>query len=1188
VITATLDTSLEILPYPGLRPFREDETHLYFGREQHRGELLKRLAITRFVAVIGTSGSGKSSLVRAGLLPDLLSGYLAGAGCDWVIVESTPGADPLGRLAAAFVTAGWATDATTLRTNSAHIVDLAGRHLTPGQHVLVLVDQFEELFRLKTSEDPAEDADEKAAFVRLLLNAGGQRMDVTAQNTCVHVVMAMRSEFLGRASVYRGLPEAIDQGQYLIPRLSRAQLRKAIESPARVAGGELEEALVQRLLNELGDDQDQLPVLQHALMRCWQFRHGQERIGLEAYDKSGQLASALSRDANEALAETRQALGARGEQIVERVFQALRETDVNGGQTRRPTAVEDLRELTGCTIDELTTALAPFRRRSFIVPAPDTRLDNSTLLDISHEALLRRWDTLRHWIDEDELARTRYVRLATRAAEEQGSEHPQYLVPPQLDLLLKFWAERNPSRVWALRHHKGYERAKAFLDESEQHRRARERQESDRQAEESRQKQALANADAKRRRAWALTALAAVIIVVGGLELRRTFEAQRRLQGLLLVAKSTSIPEANFGARLQLAVAAAQQLQDLESRQGLLKILFGAPRELEWGANIREPQSVVISPGDQSLFVVAGDRLRSIELPSGREILSMPLADYEGESPAPVLLASGEKLLMLNSSFVSVIDTKTLGVLSSPIANAGAVTAGPDGRHAAFLADDMVILCDLSRNCESSARYDVTRLNASDLELSADGESLVIIGETTSGSGQIALFDTTPWRERITREVEGVDSLAMRVDGQHVHLCTADLLRQYDAYDDTLDEQILRQFLPRAEACRFFGERTVTSHADGAIRVWDETGTLMTQITASAPVDCAWCMALGERTLVTAGDQIQVWDFTPYGQQSVDPGLVGFGRGNAYAFSEDALVALDSGAATPGPNLQFEDRMLLAVSDSLGLAAFFNSDTGEFTLAAVQPRQAPRPRWHHTIPSEPSRVIFSPDERHVAMVYRDESEQISTVIWNAANGAVVRQLTRRSAIAFAPAEEVLALGDENMAIVPLENGSERFGPGVRFESLDFVSAAFSPDGRRLALAVPGDQNSMVELFEWAGPTRIEGGLQHSAIVTSLSFNSDGQTLLTSTTEGTTHLWNLATQQEILRIPPQGGGSRAVFTPSGRIAILDESGLKVLSANPNDFLSEACRRIVRNLTPDEWELFVGSDVVTYQKTCPDRP
>ena len=476
MITEALDLVLEIQPYPGLRPFREDETHLYFGREQHRGELLKRLTATRFVAVIGTSGSGKSSLVRAGLLPDLVSGYLAGAGSDWVIVESRPGADPIGRLAAAFESAGWVTDASALRTDSSHILDLANRHLTPGQHVLVLVDQFEELFRLKTSEDPSDDADEKAAFVRLLLNAGGQRTDVTAQHPCVHVVMAMRSEFLGRASVYRGLPEAIDQGQYLIPRLSREQLRKAIESPARVASGELEEALVQRLLNELGDDQDQLPVLQHALMRCWQLRNGADRIGIEAYDRSGQLATALSLDANEALAETRTALGARGEQIVKRVFQALRETDVNGGQTRRPTAVDDLCELAGCWINELTTALAPFRRRSFVVPPPDTLLESSTLLDISHEALLRRWDMLRRWIDEDDLDRTRYVRLATRAAEEQGSERPQFLVPPQLDLLLKFWADRDPPMAWAVRHHKGYERAKAFLDESEKFRRKREQE----------------------------------------------------------------------------------------------------------------------------------------------------------------------------------------------------------------------------------------------------------------------------------------------------------------------------------------------------------------------------------------------------------------------------------------------------------------------------------------------------------------------------------------------------------------------------------------------------------------------------------------------------------------------------------------------------------------------------------------
>ncbi len=1210
MITETFELEVDIQPYPGLRPFREDETHLYFGREGHRGELLKRLTATRFVAVIGTSGSGKSSLVRAGLLPDLLSGYLAGSGSDWVMVESTPGADPLGRLAAALQNAGWTTDAAALRTNSSHIVDLAARHLVAGQHLLVLVDQFEELFRLKASDDPAEDADEKAAFVRLLLNAGGQRTDVTAQHPRVHVVMAMRSEFLGRASVYRGLPEAIDQGQYLIPRLSREQLRRAIEAPARVASGELEEALVQRLLNELGDDQDQLPVLQHALMRCWQFRDGAGRIGIEAYEKSGQLARALSIDANEALAETRSALGDRGVQIVTRAFQGLRETDVNGGQTRRPTTLQVLCELASCTLEELTTALAPFRRRSFVLPAMDTPLTTSTLIDISHEALLRRWDALRRWIDEDDLDRARYRRLATRAAEEHDSERPQYLVPPQLDMLVRFWADRNPPKAWAVRHHPGYEQAKAFLDESEKQRRAREREEADRQAEESRQKQALADAVAKRmstrRRALVGSVLAVAILAVGGFVLWSALVQGRRLQGLLFSAKSTSIPEANVGARLQLAVEAARQLQDLESRHELLKILFAAPRELDWGSDLKAARSVAISPGDQRLYAVAGDSLRSIELATGREIVAVPLSEYEGEDLDPFLMPSGDdKLLMLRDTFVSVLDAGTLRVLSSPIADASAFTAATDGRYAAFLAADAVILCDLSRNCESSPRYDVTHLSASDLELSPDGKYLVMIGRADTGGQQISFFETAPWKERKTRPVEGVDSLAMRVDRQHVHVCTAETLRQYDAYDDTLDERVVRQFNPTAESCRFFGERTVTSHADGAIRVWDATGALVTQMTASSRVDYSWWMALGERTLVTAGDRIQVWDFTPYGRQNLAVRLSDFVKDDAYAHGDGTLVALDSAAISAGPNLALGPGRLLALSQSLSHAIF--RVQGELVLAALDPSGPPRERWTWRLdPQRPSirQVLFSPDERHVAIT-SSGLEGPSTVILDAATGMQLRALKGKSAIFFAPTAELLTFEGPKLAIESIEKEAQRPGPVLQLEPATGgesegpppggdsqpatpTAVAFSRDGRRLALAVSRGQTSIVEFYEWPGLRRLGGGLQHSASVTGLSFRSDNLALVTSTTDETTHVWDVATQVETLRIPPPGPQrTTAAFTPSGRVAILQDGRLTLVSVDPDELLAEACRRVEKNLTPAQWVEIVGGDI-TPRKTCLDRP
>src|SRR5262249_16943924 len=151
----------------------------------------------------------------------------------------------------------------------------------------------------------------------------------------------------------------------------------------------------------------------------------------------------------------------------------------------------------------------------------------------------------------------RYVRLATRAAEEQDSERPQYLVPPQLDLLVKFWAERKPAKAWALRHHKGFERAKAFLDESDRHRRDLELEKANRLAEEPRQQKALADAIAKRaytrKRALAGSVLGVLIFIGGGFALRNAWQQKTRLESLLIGAKLYAVPEGNVEARLQLA-----------------------------------------------------------------------------------------------------------------------------------------------------------------------------------------------------------------------------------------------------------------------------------------------------------------------------------------------------------------------------------------------------------------------------------------------------------------------------------------------------------------------------------------------------------------------------------------------------------------------------------------------------------
>jgi tetratricopeptide (TPR) repeat protein/energy-coupling factor transporter ATP-binding protein EcfA2 len=491
-------------PFPGLRPFETDEYNLFFGREGQSDELLARLGRTRFLAVVGTSGSGKSSLIRAGLMPAIYGGLMpGGAGSAWRIAVMRPGHDPVGNLAQALsldeVLGSPEMDddveatiiETTLRRSTLGVVDAVRQaRLSDYDNVLVVVDQFEELFRFRSmrANDPGTE-DDASAFVKLLLEAAHQR-DVP-----LYIVLTMRSDFLGDCSQFQGLPEAVNEGQYLIPRLTRDERRDAITGPAAVGGAEMSPPLVNRLLNDVGDNPDQLPILQHALMRTWEHWAARatdgEPVGLEDYEAVGTMSDALSRHADEAFNELPDE---RSRRIAELVFKALTERGGDNREIRRPTRLRELCEIAEASDEEIEKVVEVFRRegRSFLMPPAGVRLDLDTVVDISHESLIRNWGRLKEWVrDEAEGARI-YRRLAEAATAYKAGEGG-LLDDVTLGWVLRWRNRYTPNRAWGMRYHPAYDDAISFLEESQAAReseaRERERQRRETVARERRERE---------------------------------------------------------------------------------------------------------------------------------------------------------------------------------------------------------------------------------------------------------------------------------------------------------------------------------------------------------------------------------------------------------------------------------------------------------------------------------------------------------------------------------------------------------------------------------------------------------------------------------------------------------------------------------------------------------------------------
>jgi energy-coupling factor transporter ATP-binding protein EcfA2 len=494
-------------PYPGLRPFQPHEAHLFFGRDEHVSDMFTLLENHRFLAVTGASGSGKSSLVRAGLLPRLRDeGLINQREGAWHFLILRPGKSPMDNLALAFHEAdplsGTALSQSPLHDDDPELTRvvlesgprgvstvLQNARMPAEDNVLILVDQFEEIFRFTDVVDHLRNTElqanqrlnEAAQFVSLLLNTARQ------SQRQIHVVLTMRTDFIGDCDRFEDLPQAINNAQYLTPRLSFQQLKSAITGPLQLADykAEIEPQLVDHILNAATTGRDRLPLVQHALLRIWTLarqdvlreksnENDRQTVltldhatrctgGDSATEHIDWVSAVLAQHADEIY----NALTTDQQQIASHLFCALCDDQGNARMVRRPTSLTEvaaIAETDEASVDGVVRAFTGLSLepdadlsqsdRHFLIRYPDRDDPDRTVIDISHESLIRNWPRLTGWLKRESEWRRNLERLID-AAEQNQSGRGDLLAGRTLEALSDWFDSESPTRHWADRYAPG-------------------------------------------------------------------------------------------------------------------------------------------------------------------------------------------------------------------------------------------------------------------------------------------------------------------------------------------------------------------------------------------------------------------------------------------------------------------------------------------------------------------------------------------------------------------------------------------------------------------------------------------------------------------------------------------------------------------------------------------------------------
>jgi WD40 repeat protein/serine/threonine protein kinase len=1171
-------------PYKGLRPFEEGDAFDFYGRDAFVDGLLEKLSLVegRFIAVVGPSGSGKSSVIKAALIPKLRKGALSNAE-SWFYVSMTPGEHPLQELEAALTKIAINSPQNLLsdiRHGKSHLVDVL-QQILPDEssqptELLLFIDQFEEVFT------QVQDEAERTDFLNELQHA------VTTTDSRLRVILTLRADFYDRPLLYPGFGELVREHTEVVLPLSSAELERAIIAPAERVGLVVEPELVAAIIRDVGKQPGALPLLQYALTELYN-RRNDNKLVLQAYNDSGGVSGALAHRATELY----QALNTEGQTAVRQLFLRLVTLGENAEDTRRRVGRAELNSLVGNrdTLEEVIETFGKHRLLAFD-HEPTTR---APTVEIAHEALIREWGLLRSWLDEsrDELRIQR--RLAQATGEWLNSKRDASFLATGARLA-QFETLQNSNSLALNAGETAYVGASL----------------AQRQRAANRVRQVIV--------ALSMLTFAAIVFAAFAFDRQNRADiAARNSRSRELAATSlTHIRELDLS--LLLSLEALNSADTFEAKNSLLMALQSQPRLITFlHGHTDRVRSVAFSL--QGILASGGDStVRLWDATTGKPI-GQPLKGHTSWVNSVAFSPDGTMIASASAdTTIRLWNAENGAPIGQPLeghtATVWSVAFSPDGMMIASAGEDGTVrVWDTITGDEIGQPLMGHKGIVYAVAFSPDGRILASAGADAT----VRLWDAMtgqPIGEPLVEYEQWVVALAFSPSGRFLassgvdtNIVVWDLQRLEDITHITFSSG--HSGIVRSLSYSPDGSLLASASADGTVQIWNLVEGRRFERPLTGHTDAVLGVAFSPDGLslvsASADQRIAVW--TIASSQSLVHAIEGhLDSVSGVAFSPDGSLLASISGSTAGTSNDNSVRLWNPLTGEQ--VAEFDGHTASVTSLAFRPDGLILAtagldrtiRLWDVVQREAVAISLIEHQSAILTLTFDPAGSIlasgdaagTIILWDAKTwqrmGEPIQVNSDQvTSLAFSPDGQIFASGSRDGSVILWDVASRLpIGQPLSGHTDGIMSLAFSPDGQIFA---SGSRDGSVILWDVASHLPIGQPLRgHNGWVLSVAFSPDGQMMASSGLDNLVVLWDVATGQAIGQ-PLTGHLGRVngvAFSPDGQYLASGsvDTSIMVWEVGLDLWQGRACQMANRNLTATEWERYFGG--IPYHETCPTVP